>query len=251
MNVSRVARNVAAGVVAAIAAWSSYSHMVSVALRYGEHPSVAYVLPFSADGLLVVASVAMVDDKIRGTSRLVTRIAFTAGVLASIGANIAAASPSIGARIVAGWPAVALLLVVEILASGGGRKPASDPPAAAPAVEPLREPRAEPATPRRPVQRPSRVSLTACRRLRRPVRVPRATRQRALRPAIESQPAPAQPAREPRAEVPRRTRRPLAETLALVEAIRAKNPDATRDDLADELGLSRRRVDEILATSDA
>src|SRR5947208_1457815 len=40
----RVARNVAAGAVAAIAAWSSYSHMVHVALGYHERPQVAYAL---------------------------------------------------------------------------------------------------------------------------------------------------------------------------------------------------------------
>jgi hypothetical protein len=44
------------------------------------------------------------------------RIAFLAGMAASVAANIAAAHPSLGARIVAAWPAIALLLVVEMLA---------------------------------------------------------------------------------------------------------------------------------------
>ncbi|WP_230462787.1 hypothetical protein [Micromonospora sp. CP22] len=35
--------------------------MVAVALRFGERPEVAYVLPLSVDGMLVVASAAMVD----------------------------------------------------------------------------------------------------------------------------------------------------------------------------------------------
>src|SRR5437660_1475271 len=34
-----------------------------VALRFGERPEVAYVLPISVDGMLVVASAAMVEDK--------------------------------------------------------------------------------------------------------------------------------------------------------------------------------------------
>jgi hypothetical protein len=113
----RVARNLSTGAVAAIALWSSYSHMVHVALHYGERPEVAYAMPFSVDGMLVVASVVMADDKRRaGRIRLIPRIAFTAGVAASVAANIAAAHPSIGARVVAAWPALALLLVVEMLA---------------------------------------------------------------------------------------------------------------------------------------
>ena len=48
------ARTVSAAVVAVIAAASSYTHMAEVALRFGEHPVVAYALPFSVDGMLVV-----------------------------------------------------------------------------------------------------------------------------------------------------------------------------------------------------
>jgi hypothetical protein len=90
--------------------------MVHVALRFGERPEVAYGLPGSVDGMLVVASIVMVDDKRRsGRVRPTARLAFTAGVTASIAANIAAAQPSLGARIVDAWPALALLLVVEML----------------------------------------------------------------------------------------------------------------------------------------
>src|SRR5436190_16022934 len=120
----RIARNISAGLVASIAAWSSYSHMAHVALRYGERPEVAHVLPLSVDGMLVVASVAMVDDKRAGRRvRTSARVAFAVGVVASIAANIAAAHPSPGARIVAGWPALALLLVVELLSRSGRRMP--------------------------------------------------------------------------------------------------------------------------------
>jgi hypothetical protein len=116
MNPVRAARMVSTAAVASIAAWSSYSHMVHVALRYGERPEVAYVLPISVDGMLLVASTVMVDDKrASGVVRWSARVAFTAGVAASVAANIAAAQPTLGARIVAAWPAVALLLVVEML----------------------------------------------------------------------------------------------------------------------------------------
>ncbi|MBM0231158.1 DUF2637 domain-containing protein [Micromonospora sp. STR1_7] len=116
MTPTRLARDVSTVAVAGIAAWSSWSHMVAVALRFGERPEVAYVLPLSVDGMLVVASAAMVEDKRAGRRvRWSARTAFAVGVAASVAANIAAAEPSLGARIVAAWPAVALLLVVEML----------------------------------------------------------------------------------------------------------------------------------------
>ena len=136
MNGTRLARNASAAVVAGIAAWSSYSHMVHVALRFGERPEVAWLLPFSVDGMLVVASVAMVDDK-RSSRRVrpMARVAFAAGVAASIAANIAAAEPTWGARVVAAWPALALLLVVEMLSRSGHSHTATQP------SRPTREPR--------------------------------------------------------------------------------------------------------------
>jgi hypothetical protein len=101
-------------------------------LTFGERPEVAYALPFSVDGMLVVASVVMVDDKRHNRRvRPVARIAFAAGVLASVAANIAAAHPSAGARIVAAWPAVALLLVVEMLARPPAAAAADVPPVTA------------------------------------------------------------------------------------------------------------------------
>ena len=63
MNPTRIVRNLSTAAVASIAAWSSWSHMVHVALRFGERPEVAYVLPISVDGMLIVASTVMVDDQ--------------------------------------------------------------------------------------------------------------------------------------------------------------------------------------------
>lgn len=54
-------RVVAAATIASIAAWVSYWHMVEVALEYGEAPIAAHLLPFSVDGLVVVASVCLVE----------------------------------------------------------------------------------------------------------------------------------------------------------------------------------------------
>jgi DNA-binding transcriptional ArsR family regulator len=49
------------GAVAGIAAWVSYWHMVDVAMTHGEHPVSAHLVPVSVDGLVVVASVCLVE----------------------------------------------------------------------------------------------------------------------------------------------------------------------------------------------
>lgn len=51
----------ASGAVASVAAWVSYWHMAAVAARYGETWSAAHLIPLSVDGLIVVASVCLVE----------------------------------------------------------------------------------------------------------------------------------------------------------------------------------------------
>lgn len=169
MNTTRLMRNVSAGVVAGIAAWSSYRHMVTVALSVGEQPEIAWVLPLSVDGMLVVASVAMVDDRRSGRAvRWSARVAFGVGVLASIAANIAAAHPTLGARIVSAWPALALLLTVELL-SRSGRKKAE-----------IRHVRAE--------SKPATERQVSRARTRKPTRRPQALSQQLLRELLADDP---------------------------------------------------------------
>ena len=116
VNGVRVLRACCALIVAAIAAWSSYWHMVHVALRYGERDEVAYVLPLSVDGVLTVAAIVMSEDRRNHHSvRTSAKIAFTTGLAASIAANVSAAHPTLGGRLIAAWPAVALFLIVEML----------------------------------------------------------------------------------------------------------------------------------------
>ena len=55
------ARLVATATIASIAAWVSYWHMVGVASRYGEAPGAAHMIPLSVDGLVVVASICLVE----------------------------------------------------------------------------------------------------------------------------------------------------------------------------------------------
>lgn len=56
-----IGRHLAAGVVAAVAAWASYWHMAAVAARYGEEAVTAHLLPVSVDMLIVVASICLLE----------------------------------------------------------------------------------------------------------------------------------------------------------------------------------------------
>ncbi|MFI5587220.1 DUF2637 domain-containing protein [Amycolatopsis sp. NPDC051758] len=109
----------AAGLVAAVAAYASYEHQRAFALGHGAHGIAAAVWPLSVDGLLVLASLALLDPGLplaRGWVRLVVRVAFAAGICVSLAANVAAAGGwSAAGVLVAGWPPVALLLSAEIL----------------------------------------------------------------------------------------------------------------------------------------
>ncbi|MDP9799325.1 hypothetical protein J2S43_007837 [Catenuloplanes nepalensis] len=54
-------RMIATTAIAGIAAWISYWHMAGVAARYGESASSAHLIPLSVDGLIVVASICLVE----------------------------------------------------------------------------------------------------------------------------------------------------------------------------------------------
>lgn len=54
-------RLLATAAIAGIAAWVSYFHMAGVVSRYGETGTVPYLLPLSVDGLIIVASISLVE----------------------------------------------------------------------------------------------------------------------------------------------------------------------------------------------
>ncbi len=56
-----VARILATTIIAGIAAWVSYWHMAGVASRYGENGAAPYLIPISVDGLIVVASICLIE----------------------------------------------------------------------------------------------------------------------------------------------------------------------------------------------
>jgi hypothetical protein len=235
MNPTRFSRNVSTAAVASIAAWSSWSHMVHVALYFGERPEVAYVLPISVDGMLIVASTAMVDDKRVGRDvRWSARIAFVAGVGASVAANIAAAQPTLGARIVAAWPAVALMLVVEML-SRTRRTP--------PAVMPDADVR-EPARADAPGPEPADKEHAGLREL-----LSAGSDFDADVPAIavdDRLHVQADPRRHQHPPVQRR--RNVGHTAQQIAKIRAEQPAVSVADLAALVGVSERHVRRILAS---
>ncbi|MEU8391519.1 DUF2637 domain-containing protein [Micromonospora sp. NPDC048843] len=119
-NLTTLTSRAAAALVAAVAGFASYQHIYDVASTAGEHVTVASVLPLAIDGLILVATLAMLDDKRNHRRpRLSARVALVFGILATLAANVASANPNATARLVAAVPAVSFLLAVEVLARSG------------------------------------------------------------------------------------------------------------------------------------
>ncbi len=122
MNLTKFGSRASAVVVAAVAGYSSWQHIVEVARDAGERLSVAGVMPLSIDGLVVVASLAMIEDKRNDrVPRWSARVALVFGILATLGFNLASAEPTWKARAVAAVPAISFLLAVEVLSRTGKR----------------------------------------------------------------------------------------------------------------------------------
>lgn len=120
MTLTTFTSRAAAALVAAVAGFASYRHIYDVATDAGEHQGVAAVLPLAIDGLILVATLAMLDDKRQQRRpRTSARVALVFGILATLAANIASANPTVTARLVAAVPAVSFLLAVEVLARSG------------------------------------------------------------------------------------------------------------------------------------
>jgi hypothetical protein len=91
-----IARMAATAVIASIAAWVSYWHMAGVAAEYGETGAAPYLLPLSVDGLIVVASVSLVE--IGARIRALTEVAEPAAQAAKP-APVAAPEPPVASVI--------------------------------------------------------------------------------------------------------------------------------------------------------
>ena len=186
--------------VAAIAAVVSYSHIYDLAVTHNESGTAARLLPVSVDGLIVSASMTLLDAaRKRLDAPPVAYLMLWLGVGATVAANIAFGLPyGRLAAIVAAWPAVSFVGSVEMAltlarnkAGGdrGGRRSwlpwrwrrrtaipdedmaddsdpdTADEPAVVPASEPAKAPPAAPPAkapaPRRPTRQASAAKRTA------------------------------------------------------------------------------------------
>ncbi len=113
----RITTALAVATVAAVAAVISYRHAYELVSTHGETGLTARLVPFTVDGLILAASMLILDANRRNLS--VHRLAhwcLGSGVLATIGANLAhgLSHGPIGA-VISAWPALALAGSFELL----------------------------------------------------------------------------------------------------------------------------------------
>lgn len=103
--------------VALVAAVASYTHMRDLAAKHGE-TWLAWLVPLSVDGLLVVASLAILRARRDGTPAPgLAWLAVVVGVLVSLVANVASAGPDLVNKVVAAWPPLAFAIAYELVVS--------------------------------------------------------------------------------------------------------------------------------------
>lgn len=119
INTAKIASAIMVG---GIAAEQSYFHMRALVITsHQDKYEAEWILPLSVDGLALSATINMIQAKRAGRKPTVTSwVSLGAGVAVSLAANVASAWHDGGvARVVAGWPAVAVMLVIEMLARKG------------------------------------------------------------------------------------------------------------------------------------
>jgi hypothetical protein len=203
-------RLLATTTIAGIAAWVSYWHMVGVAARYGETGPSPFLLPLSVDGLVIVASVSLVElaGRIRVEEATVAETA-TAG-------PVVVDPVAVGPVAVDPVTADAVPVPVETVAT-------SEAAATSGAVD---------ARPKRaPAHRTSQS---------RGEKTARAT-------AATAKTAPAKAPRKAAATKasPAGARRSVAETAELAARIKADEPELTQADIAARLGITTQRLQQI------
>ena len=113
----RVTTALAVAAVAAVAAVISYRHAYELVSTHGETGVTARLVPFTVDGLILAASMLMLDASRRSRpAPPLARWCLGAGIVATIGANLAhgLGHGPIGA-LVSAWPALALAGSFELL----------------------------------------------------------------------------------------------------------------------------------------
>jgi hypothetical protein len=113
----RITTALAVATVAAVAAVISYRHAYELVSTHGETGVTARLIPFTVDGLILAASMLILDANRRGQPvPPLARWCLGAGIVATIGANLAhgVGHGLIGA-LVSAWPALALAGSFELL----------------------------------------------------------------------------------------------------------------------------------------
>jgi hypothetical protein len=244
-------RVVSTAVIAGIAAWVSYWHMREVAYRFGETSVSAYLLPISVDGLIVVASVSLVE--LAGRIRILEETR---------------ATPAAGA------PAVAPVQFVQpAQAAGAGPTPVFQAPAPAPVIA------AAEAAPVHPIAAAAAndaetefdealvdeelAALSAGGSAHGALRSPRSAPVSPAVGPVYVNGSSGRPANAARAAIstPARTmvtestapkpRRPASETAQLADAIEAMQPDIGETELAARLNISVNRLRQVRREAEA
>jgi hypothetical protein len=220
-----VVRLAATTTIAGIAAWVSYWHMAGVAARYGETGASPYLLPLSVDGLVIVASVSLVE--LAGRIRLAeTAEADAAAAMAAAAAQAAEALATKTAEQAA----------IQAAEQAAAERAVSETTVATPTLG------ANGATVVA-VADPVAVDETAAK--------PKRSQPRRTNPSRDEKPparkaAKATPAK-PTGTIARgtatvRPRRPVAETAKLAAQMEAEKPHMTPDDIAAVLGITTQRL---------
>ena len=103
--------------VAAVAGWVSYRHAVTVVTAHGESGWVGRMYPATIDGLIVAASMVLLDAaRHRDRAPVLAVWLLAAGITATLAANVLAGAGygPLGA-VVSAWPALAFVGCYELL----------------------------------------------------------------------------------------------------------------------------------------
>jgi hypothetical protein len=127
----RITTAIAVAAVAAVAAVISYRHAYELVSTHGETGLTARLIPFTVDGLILAASMLLLDASRRNQpAPPLAQWCLGAGIAATLGANLAhgIGHGLIGA-LVSAWPALALAGSFELLMTliRTGRRHSAEP----------------------------------------------------------------------------------------------------------------------------
>lgn len=113
----RITTALAVAAVAAVAAVISYRHAYEVVVTHGETGLTARLIPFTVDGLILAASMLLLDASRRNQpAPPLAQWCLGAGIAATIGANLAhGIGHGLVGVLVSAWPALALAGSFELL----------------------------------------------------------------------------------------------------------------------------------------